>query len=120
MFVRFPLALWGLLATAVTSVDAASWRGTQQRKTQGVFDDMPPPEQADSADQPQPRTCDPDGMSRFPFQGKDNSERLLLREGVIDAIPSSLCGHNNTKNVILVVGDGKFGCGNLVLFADLH
>ena len=31
---------------------------------------------------------------------------LLLREGVIDEIPASLCGHNNTKNVILVIGDG--------------
>ena len=40
-------------------------------------------------------------------EGKDNSERLLLREGVIDEIPSSLCGSEKPqKNVILVVGDG--------------
>lgn len=31
---------------------------------------------------------------------------MLLREGVIDEIPSSLCGNPKNKNVILVVGDG--------------
>jgi hypothetical protein len=31
---------------------------------------------------------------------------LLLREGVIDKIPKSLCGNKGGKNVILVVGDG--------------
>jgi hypothetical protein len=31
---------------------------------------------------------------------------LLLREGVIDQIPKSLCGNKGGKNVILVVGDG--------------
>jgi alkaline phosphatase len=36
----------------------------------------------------------------------DSSERLLLREGVIDKIPRSLCGNDGGKNVILVVGDG--------------
>jgi alkaline phosphatase len=30
----------------------------------------------------------------------------LLREGVIDEIPPSLCGNPKNKNVILVVGDG--------------
>lgn len=42
-----------------------------------------------------------------PFLGQDNSERLLLREGVIDEIPSDLCANpEGSKNVILVVGDG--------------
>ena len=45
---------------------------------------------------------------------RDNSERLLLREGVIDSLPSSLCDDVNSdvpkgKNVILVMGwDGKW------------
>lgn len=30
----------------------------------------------------------------------------MLREGVIDEIPPSLCGNPSGKNVILVVGDG--------------
>jgi hypothetical protein len=39
------------------------------------------------------------------FVGIDNSERLLLREGVISALPKSLCDATRTgqKNVILVV-----------------
>ena len=42
---------------------------------------------------------------------RDNSERLLLREGVIDSLPKSLCDDVNSdspkgKNVILVIGDG--------------
>ncbi len=37
----------------------------------------------------------------------DNSERLLLREGVIPEIPKSLCTNaDKGKNVILVIGDG--------------
>ena len=37
----------------------------------------------------------------------DNSERLLLREGLIDEIPSSLCKNSaEGKNVMLVIGDG--------------
>ena len=48
-----------------------------------------------------------DGRSQFPYMGKDSGERLLLREGVIDEIPSSLCGSTQGKNVILVVGDGS-------------
>eukprot|EP00979_Chaetoceros_neogracilis_P006597 scaffold1341_cov295-Chaetoceros_neogracile.AAC.3 len=37
----------------------------------------------------------------------DNSERMLLREGIIDEIPASLCSNSaNGKNVMLVVGDG--------------
>ena len=47
-----------------------------------------------------------DGRSKFPYGGRDNSERLLLREGVIDFIPSTLCDNPAGKNVILVVGDG--------------
>ena len=39
--------------------------------------------------------------------GKDSSERLLLREGIIDEIPGSLCDSTQGKNVILVVGDGS-------------
>eukprot|EP00965_Chrysotila_dentata_P195012 6176727-Pleurochrysis_carterae.AAC.3 len=35
----------------------------------------------------------------------ENSEQLLLREGVIDAIPPEKCRPGG-KNVILVVGDG--------------
>ena len=41
-----------------------------------------------------------------PVTGKDSSQRLLLREGLIDSIPSTLCGNNQGKNVILVIGDG--------------
>ncbi len=56
-------------------------------------------------------TCDSEGFSHFPFQGLDNSQRLLLREGVISEIPPKLCPQdremtNITKNVILVIGDG--------------
>ena len=51
-------------------------------------------------------TCDPSGFSKFPYLGRENSERLLLREGVISRIPRSLCGNSGAKNVILVVGDG--------------
>lgn len=52
--------------------------------------------------------CNPDsdGFSKFPNMGKENSERMLLKEGVISSIPRSLCGNNNTKNVFLVIGDG--------------
>jgi hypothetical protein len=45
-------------------------------------------------------------FSAFPNGGSDSSERMLLREGVIDKIPKSLCGNKGGKNVILVVGDG--------------
>ena len=38
--------------------------------------------------------------------GRDNAERLLLREGVIGAIPKSKCGNNGSKNVVLAIGDG--------------
>lgn len=51
-------------------------------------------------------TCNADGTSKFASYGEENSQRLLLREGVIDAIPSSLCGSKDGKNVILIVGDG--------------
>jgi len=45
--------------------------------------------------------------SSYPFLGEDNSERLLLREGVIDALPADLCENKDkSKNVILVIGDG--------------
>lgn len=44
-------------------------------------------------------------LSSFPFLGRDNAERLLLREGVIDSIPKK-CGNNGSKNVILAIGDG--------------
>jgi hypothetical protein len=47
-----------------------------------------------------------DGFSKFPYGGRDSSERLLLREGVINEIPTSLCGNDGAKNVILVIGDG--------------
>ena len=45
--------------------------------------------------------------SNYPFLGQDSSERLLLREGVIDSIPEDLCGQpDKSKNVILVIGEG--------------
>jgi hypothetical protein len=50
-------------------------------------------------------TCNNDGTTKFASYGEENSQQLLLREGVIDAIPPSLCGRKG-KNVILVVGDG--------------
>ena len=101
MMIRLPLLLFSLLTV---SAEAGFWRGLKRQ-----LEDLPDAGlQEESEDQPEPsgRSCSMSGMSKFPYQGKDNSERLLLREGVIDAIPSSLCGHNNTKNVILVVGDG--------------
>lgn len=51
-------------------------------------------------------TCDPAGFSKFPYLGRENSERLLLREGAITSLPRSLCDRAGAKNVILVVGDG--------------
>lgn len=51
-------------------------------------------------------TCDPSGLSKFPYLGRENSERLLLKEGAITRIPKSLCGNSGAKSVILVVGDG--------------
>jgi hypothetical protein len=51
-------------------------------------------------------TCNADGTSVFPSYGEDNSQRLLLREGIIDSIPEKMCGIEGGKNVILVVGDG--------------
>jgi hypothetical protein len=50
-------------------------------------------------------TCNADGTNVFPSYGEENSQRMLLREGVIDSIPEKMCG-NGGKNVILVVGDG--------------
>jgi hypothetical protein len=59
------------------------------------------------------RACNKDGSSDFPYQGLDNSQRLLLREGIIDSIPGQMCPKDRAvdgkvpgKNVILVVGDG--------------
>jgi hypothetical protein len=56
------------------------------------------------------RKCNKDGSSDYPYKGKDNSQRLLLREGVITEIPSTQCPKDRegamNKNVILVVGDG--------------
>jgi hypothetical protein len=58
-------------------------------------------------------SCNKDGSSDYPYQGLDNSQRLLLREGIIDSIPGQMCpkdrevdGKVPGKNVILVVGDG--------------
>ena len=49
----------------------------------------------------------PSCPSKYDFLGQDSSERLLLREGIIDSIPEDLCGQpEKSKNVILVVGDG--------------
>ena len=55
--------------------------------------------------------CRKGGLQRFPFVGEDSAQRMLLREGLIDAIPSNLCNITDDptrkrKNVILVVGDG--------------
>ena len=48
-----------------------------------------------------------DTLPRTGPKAHDNSERLLLREGVISEIPSSLCANaSEGKNVMLVVGDG--------------
>lgn len=51
-------------------------------------------------------SCDPNGFSKFPYLGRENSERMLLREGAITRLPPSLCGSTAAKNVILVIGDG--------------
>ncbi|CAB9531076.1 Alkaline phosphatase H [Seminavis robusta] len=63
-------------------------------------------QQSTNEQQSSSQTCDANGFSRFPFQGRDSSERLLLREGVIDELPTSRCGNAGRKNVILVIGDG--------------
>ncbi|CAB9497259.1 Alkaline phosphatase H [Seminavis robusta] len=99
MKIQLALPVLSLLAAPVV-VEGSFWQGLRRRVQ---FDDPP---QEVSEDGPPPRTCNPSGMSNYAFLGKDNSERLLLREGVIDSIPSTLCGRNNSKNVILVVGDG--------------
>lgn len=55
------------------------------------------------------QTCNADGTPMMPFLGADSSQRLLLREGVIDEIPANLCDEREgktKKNVILVIGDG--------------
>jgi hypothetical protein len=48
-------------------------------------------------------TCDPSGLSSFPQNGRENSERLLLKEGAITRLPKSLCNNVGAKNVILVM-----------------
>ena len=55
--------------------------------------------------------CRSGGLQLFPFVGEDSAQRMLVREGVIDAIPKNLCNitddpSRKQKNVILVVGDG--------------
>jgi hypothetical protein len=50
-------------------------------------------------------------LQLFPFVGEDSAQRMLLREEVINSIPSNLCNitddpERKRKNVILVVGDG--------------
>ena len=57
-------------------------------------------------EEPTPRTCNVAGMPRFPFKGKNNAERMLLKAGNISQIPTSRCGNQGAKNVFLVVGDG--------------
>ena len=44
--------------------------------------------------------CHQEGLSSFPFLGQDSPERLLLRHGVIDAIPTRRCGNPGGKNVV--------------------
>lgn len=55
-------------------------------------------------------TCDSEGFSKYPFLGSENSQRLLLHNGVISEIPPEMCPKDRegatSKNVILVVGDG--------------
>jgi len=105
------VAIFGLLTLSpYATVQATSIRGNGRNVQEVLEEDVDAgfvPEQADSADEePSSRQCNPNGMSKYPYLGKDSSERLLMREGVIDAIPGSLCGRNDTKNVILVIGDG--------------
>lgn len=105
---HFSTAFFMALCLALPTVQAGLFRGRKERRTEEIEAEFRP-EVADSAEEPVQQLrnlCDPNGMSKYPYMGKDNSERLLLREGVISQIPSSLCGRNGTKNVILVVGDG--------------
>jgi hypothetical protein len=60
----------------------------------------------DPTDTPATSTCNADGTTKFPFYGDDSSQRLLLREGVINELPTKMCGRDGGKNVILVIGDG--------------
>ena len=58
-----------------------------------------------------------DILSQIGPKAHDNSERLLLREGVISEIPSSLCSNaSEGKNVMLVVGDGMVS--DVLLWSD--
>jgi hypothetical protein len=55
------------------------------------------------------RACNKDGSSDYPYKGLDNSQRMLLREGIISEIPGTQCPKDRDatgKNVILVIGDG--------------
>jgi len=96
-----------IAALLVAPIGASMSQGLRRKLEDSEVSDMAPvPENADSADVRQGGVCDESGMSAFPYQGKDNSERLLLREGLIEEIPGTRCGHNASKNVILVIGDG--------------
>jgi alkaline phosphatase len=104
MTMRLPLLglVLALLGIPAVQADAGGLK-KQQRNLQA-----PPPEESieEDVETRQEATCNKDGFSRFPYLGRENSERLLLKEGVISSLPKSLCGHNTSKNVILVVGDG--------------
>jgi hypothetical protein len=57
---------------------------------------------------------------KTPSSGFDNSERLLVREGVISALPKSLCDPTRPgqKNVILVVVS-EILCATLIHFSHI-
>jgi len=99
------------LANITVQVDADGQRKLKKAKKQNKAKKTKkgsamPSEPSISLDsEPVMLSCPKTGIP--PSVGKDNSERLLFREGVIDEIPSSLCGSEKPqKNVILVVGDG--------------
>lgn len=88
-----------------------TWCVDPDEVTSGGGSDPEPPTEPEGGDSIFDMTCNEDGTSRFPDFGEDSAQRMLLREGVIDAIPANICNATATperkdKNVILVVGDG--------------
>jgi hypothetical protein len=110
-----------LMLLSTEAAEARNLKGN--KKSKDMKEKMPKDETEDSKDAKkgkkdakkgakgaQFRKCNKDGSSDYPYKGMDNSQRLLLREGVISEIPSTQCPKDRegaiNKNVILVVGDG--------------
>jgi len=85
----------------------------QPKQPKGAAPTAPPTSPPTAPPTGPPTEEDPCAGKTTPYSEKfpgpyplDNSERFLYREGIIDEMPSSLCGREGGKNVILVIGDG--------------